>query len=177
MAPRAALAVSDLDQAATAIRARGGRLSWSRRIVLAALFAADGPVSAPDIAGGLGGRLTACDISSVYRNLRDLEALDVVRQVHIADGPALYAVEDGGQREYLFCERCERIQTIDTQRLDRVHAEIRQALNFRTRFTHFPLVGVCHQCAATTDVPDIDPVLSRRDAAPNQLLVSASQLQ
>lgn len=98
MAPRAALAVSDLDQAAAAIRARGGRLSWSRRIVLAALFAADGPVSAPDIASGLDGRLTACAVSSVYRNLRDLEALDVVRQVHIADGPALYAVEDGGEQ-------------------------------------------------------------------------------
>jgi len=175
MAPRAAPAFSSFDQAAAAIRARGGRLSWSRRIVLHALFAADGPVSAPDIASGLGGRLTVCNVSSVYRNLQDLEVLGVVRQVHIADGPALYALEDGRQREYLLCERCERVQIIDAQRLDRVHAEIRQALNFCTRFTHFPLVGLCHQCAAITDVQDVDP-FSRRDAAPNQPLVSASEL-
>jgi Fur family ferric uptake transcriptional regulator len=160
VAPRAALAVSDLDQAAAAIRARGGRLSWSRRIVLAALFAADGPVSAPDIASGLDGRLTACAVSSVYRNLRDLEALDVVRQVHIADGPALYAVEDGGEQAYVLCERCERVQTIDAQRLDCVHAEIRRALNFRTRFTHFPLVGLCHRCAASSDTHDGDHALA-----------------
>lgn len=78
--------------------------------MLTALFAAAEPVSAPDIADGLGGQLTVCDVSTVYRILLDLEQLGVVRQLHIADGPALYAPEDGGQRAYLLCEQCARLQ-------------------------------------------------------------------
>lgn len=57
LAPRRdPLVFEDVDDVAAAIRERGGRLSSARRVVLAALFAADGPVSAEYIADGLGGK-------------------------------------------------------------------------------------------------------------------------
>ena len=55
--------------ALASLRARGLRISSSRRTVVEALFAADGPVGAEQIASGLGGRLPASDLGSVYRNL------------------------------------------------------------------------------------------------------------
>jgi Fur family transcriptional regulator, ferric uptake regulator len=148
---RPPLAFDDLDGVIAAIRARGGRVSAARRIVLEALFAADGPVSAEYIADGLGGRVVSSDVSSVYRNLELLEELGVVRHVHVGHGPGLYALEGESRREYLVCERCDRVDTVDAERLDRVRAQIRKDFGYEAGFTHFPIVGLCADCAADAE--------------------------
>ena len=76
---------------------RGLRVSAARRLVLEALFAAERPVTAEEIAAGLDGRLPASDLASVYRNLETLEELGLVRHVHLGHGPGLYALA-GRQR-------------------------------------------------------------------------------
>src|SRR5438067_55866 len=54
-----------LAAAVEVMRARGLRLSAARRLVLEALLVADGPMSAEQIAQGIGGRV-ACSISQPY---------------------------------------------------------------------------------------------------------------
>lgn len=148
LAPRRApLSFGGLDDVAAAIRDAGGRLTSARRVVLAALFAADGPVSAEYLAAGLGGQMIGSDISSVYRNLERLEALGVVRHVHVGHGPGLYTLEDDTQHEYLVCERCDRVDSVDAARLDEVRAAIRESFGYQARFSHFPIVGLCARCA------------------------------
>jgi Fur family ferric uptake transcriptional regulator len=153
LAPRRTrLPFSDLDDVAAAIRDGGGRLSSSRRIVLAALFAADGPVSAEYIADGLGGQVMASDVSSVYRNLEHLEELGVVRHVHLGHGPGLYTLDNDTQREYLVCERCDRVDSVDAARLDPIRDAIQDAFGYQARFSHFPIVGLCAHCADSDDI-------------------------
>ena len=66
------LAPASVTSALGALRAGGLRISAARRLVLEALFAADGPVSADRLAGGLGGRLPGSDLAPLYRNLETL---------------------------------------------------------------------------------------------------------
>ena len=113
---RAPLILRDVDEAEDAVRAGGLRLTAARRAVLAALFAAEGPVSAEEIAAGLGGRVTATEISSVYRNLELLEQLGVVRHLHAGHGPGRYVLEAAGERGYLACESCGAIVTLEGPR-------------------------------------------------------------
>jgi Fur family ferric uptake transcriptional regulator len=103
-------------------------------------------VSAEFIAEGLGGRLTGADLTSVYRNLEYLEELGVVRHVHVGHGPGLYALERGEQ-EYLFCEHCERVDRVEASRLDPAREQIRKAFGYEASFSHFPVVGLCADCA------------------------------
>ena len=95
------LPFTDLDEAITALRQRGLRLSTPRRLVLEALFEAEGPVSAEHLSTRLG-----LDAGSVYRNLETLEAHGVVKHVHLGHGPGLHALVGPGEREYLYCDRC-----------------------------------------------------------------------
>ncbi|UTI65159.1 transcriptional repressor [Paraconexibacter antarcticus] len=44
------------------------------------------------------------DLSSVYRNLERLEALGVVRHVHLDHGPGLYTLQRDSDTDYLVCE-------------------------------------------------------------------------
>lgn len=148
LAPRRSpLAFESLEGVASAIREHGGRLSSSRRLVLEALFAAGGLVSAEHIAAGQDGRTTQMEVSSVYRNLQHLEELGVVHHVHVGHGPGLYVLESVNGREYLVCECCDRVDTLNSDRLDGVRREIRSETGFEARFSHFPIVGLCAACA------------------------------
>jgi Fur family ferric uptake transcriptional regulator len=151
-APRSdRLAFRDIGDVAAALRERGGRLTAARRHVLEALFAADGPVSAEYIAAGAGGH--ELDPASVYRNLEHLEDLGVVRHVHLGHGPGLYALISDGEREYLVCESCDRVTIVDAARLDAIRAGIRDEFGYHARFSHFPIHGLCEQCAAEQPPP------------------------
>ena len=112
--------------------------------MLEALFAADAPLPADAVAPGL-------DRASVYRALEYLEELGVVRHVHLGHSPGLYALTGGAEREYLTCERCHRITALEAERLDEVRDLIEAQFGYRARFSHFPIVGLCADCAAATD--------------------------
>ena len=136
-----------LDAAIDALRHRGLRLSSARRLVLEALFAGEGPVSAEQIADGLDGRLPRSDLASVYRNLETLEELGMVRHVHLGHRAGLYALAAAGDREYLACERCSAHRAVEPTVLDAARAALTEATGWSARFTHFPIVGLCPACS------------------------------
>lgn len=136
------LPFDDLDGAVRALRDRGLRLSTSRRLILKALFAAEQPMSAETLARDL-----ELELTSVYRNLETLERHGLIQHVHLGHGAGLYALVGRGEREYLYCERCRSVKALEPRELEDVKAEIEQRFGYRTRFTHFALVGVCPECA------------------------------
>jgi Fur family ferric uptake transcriptional regulator len=135
-----------LPEAVAALRARGLRVSVARRVVLEALYATDQPLSAEQIAEGFG-ELPASDLASVYRNLETLERLGLVQHVHLGHGAGRY-VRAGREREYLVCERCGANHAVPPEQLDAVRQAVERATGFRARFSHFPIVGLCRDCAA-----------------------------
>ncbi len=147
-ADTSALAGGSLSSAMARMRERGLRVSAARRLVLEALLAADGPMSAEQIAEGIGGRVPSSDIGSVYRNLQSLEDIGVVRHVHLGHGPGLHALSVTGEREYLTCERCADYRAVAPEELDVVRELIQSQFGYRASFIHFPIVGLCAACAA-----------------------------
>jgi Fur family transcriptional regulator, ferric uptake regulator len=137
-----------LDDAVALLRERGLRLSTSRRLVLEELFATDQPVTAEHITTRL--RL---DLTSVYRNLEVLEQQGLVRHVHLGHGPGLYALVARGEREYLYCERCQAVSAVPPEELAPVRDQIRERFGYEVRFTHFPLAGTCAACAVSPPQP------------------------
>jgi Fur family ferric uptake transcriptional regulator len=137
------LECANLADAVAALRERGLRLSTARRLVLEALFAADGPVSAEHIARRLGLELT-----SVYRNLETLERHGLVHHVHLAHGPGLYALRGRQEREYLYCEQCGAVRSLSPEELGPVRERVRERFGYEARFTHFAIVGRCPACLA-----------------------------
>ena len=144
---------ASLARAMALMRERGLRVSAARRLVLEALLAADGPMSAEQIAEGIGGRVPSSDLASVYRNLQALEDAGLVRHVHLGHGPGLHALAVSGELEYLTCERCGDYRAVAPAELDAVRDLVDRRFGYRARFTHFPIVGLCRSCAAATGAP------------------------
>jgi Fur family transcriptional regulator, ferric uptake regulator len=150
------VAVTDLEHAVGVLRKRGLRVSAARRVLLEALFAADGPLTAEQIAKGVVGRVPESDLTSVYRNLETLEELGVVRHMHLGHGPGLYELA-GSDREYLVCERCNSVRTVESREVETVRAAVKEATGFAARFDHFPLFGLCPDCQREVRSQDLRP--------------------
>jgi Fur family ferric uptake transcriptional regulator len=136
------LSFDTVQEAIDAVRSRGMRISTPRRLVLEALFAAPGPVSASQLSLDL-----QLDATSVYRNLEVLERHGLVRHVHLGHGAGLWALAGRQELEYLYCERCGEVTAVAVQALDPVREEIREQFGFHASFRHFAIVGVCASCA------------------------------
>lgn len=140
------VAASSVETAVSALRARGLRVSAARRLVIEALFAAERPITAEEIAAGLEGWLPASDLASVYRNLDTLEEIGLVRHFHLGHGAGRYALASARELEFVTCELCGAFAAVPPGRLDGVRDLIEQELGYRARFAHFPIVGTCGAC-------------------------------
>jgi Fur family ferric uptake transcriptional regulator len=140
-------APATLAAAMATVRSRGLRASSARRLVLAALFAADGPATAEQIASGLDGLTPSSDLGSVYRNLETLERLGVVRHVHAAHGPGQYTIARDDHEGFLACERCGEMRAGNPRALALIRHAVQKAFGYDASFVHFPIVGICPACA------------------------------
>ena len=141
------LAPASIPAAITTLRVRGLRVSAARRLVLEALFAADAPASAEQLADGVGGRVPRSDVASTYRNLETLEALGLVRHMHLGHGPGRYEPA-GRQDELAACERCGACAVLPRDTAAAIRSAVRDAVGFEPFFHHFPLAGLCPACAS-----------------------------
>ncbi|MDQ3729183.1 MAG: transcriptional repressor [Actinomycetota bacterium] len=144
--PAPAIVASDLDEAIALVREQGLRVSSARRLLLEALFDADGPRTADELAAGAGGA-AATDPASVYRNLERLEAIGLVRHVHLGHGPGLYALSGSLADGYVVCDGCGKRKAATSEQLERVRSTVREEFGFEAAFSHFPIVGLCSACA------------------------------
>jgi Fur family ferric uptake transcriptional regulator len=144
--PRAVAPVDapDPDSAAAVMRSSGLRVTTPRRLLLEALWAASTPLGAERLSELTGG----ADLASTYRNLEALERVGLVRHFHVGHGPGLYARASLAAREYMVCDACGGLQGVEPSELDEVRTLIRRDFGHEARFTHFPIAGLCRECAA-----------------------------
>jgi Fe2+ or Zn2+ uptake regulation protein len=140
------LAAGSIASAVDVLRARRLRVSAARRLVLEALFAAERPLTADEIAAGLEGWLPASDLASVYRNLDTLEEVGLVRHFHLGHGAGRYSLAAAGDLEFVTCEACGAFEAVAPSRLDRARELIARELGYQARFSHFPIAGLCAAC-------------------------------
>jgi Fur family transcriptional regulator, ferric uptake regulator len=76
-----------------------------------------------------------------------LEDLGLVRHMHLGHAPGLYTLAARAQDEYLVCDVCSRHVVLPPAGLQAARETIRRETGFEVRFTHFPLVGICPDCA------------------------------
>ena len=148
-----------LNSAIGLMRERGLHAAAARRLVIEALLAADGPMSAEQIAEGICRRVPRSDVGLVYRNLQALQEIGLIRHVHLGHGPGLHALAVAGEREYLTCARCGDYRALMTEGLDPVRALIERWFGYRASLIHFPIVGLCPSRA--TEARSSNPYLDQ----------------
>ena len=127
------------------LRSEGNRVTTSRRLLIGCLVEAKGHLTAEEIAEDLQRRAPDIHLSTIYRNLDELERLGVVSHSHLGHGPATYhlATKVHG---HLVCEDCG----VTIEAPDEIFAELAAAVLERHHFVidphHFAVLGRCQAC-------------------------------
>lgn len=128
------------------LRARGGRMTVQRRLVLEALARARHHTTAEEIARQVRARYPQIDPSTVYRNLEALEEVGAVTHTHI-DGRVTRWHRAGVERHgHLVCRSCGREDEVPLATLDPLARRLRAEHGFDADLAHSAILGTCARC-------------------------------
>ncbi|MGA2037152.1 MAG: transcriptional repressor [Acidimicrobiales bacterium] len=137
--------ISSVDEVLALVRARGGRATASRRMLLEVLFEAEGHLSAEELAGSVCARAPDVHISTIYRNLEELQRLGVVVHSHLGHGPATYQLA-ALAHAHLICEGCGATIEAPDELFRPLARTTRNKLGFTIDPHHFAILGRCESC-------------------------------
>ncbi|HLG92788.1 MAG TPA: Fur family transcriptional regulator [Acidimicrobiales bacterium] len=138
--------VSSVDDVLELLRARGGRATSPRRTLLEVLFEAEGHLSAEELAEAVQARAPDVHISTIYRNLEDLQRLGVVVHSHLGHGPATYQLAALAHAHFV-CEGCGALIEAPDDVFRGLARTTRARLGFLIDPRHFAIPGRCADCA------------------------------
>lgn len=132
------------------VRSKGGRATASRRILLEVLFEAPEHLTAEELTRAVQERAPDVHLSTVYRNLEELEELGVVAHTHLGHGPATYQLASLAHAHFL-CEHCGRSFEAPDELFAGLAVAARERLGFAIDPRHFAVLGRCRECSADPD--------------------------
>jgi Fur family ferric uptake transcriptional regulator len=144
--PKADPDVDPVEKVLERLRESGGRVTTSRRILLRCLFEKGPHRTAEELAAEVQSVAPDVHLSTIYRNLDELERLGVIVHAHLGHGPATYhlATETHG---HLVCEVCEgEMEAPEGFFRDLTEAAQRE-YGFVIDPRHFAVLGRCAACA------------------------------
>lgn len=134
-----------MDDVLALVRARGGRSTPSRRLLLEVLFDSKGHLSAEELAQAVQSRSPDVHLSTVYRNLDDLQRLGVVVHSHMGHGPSTYQLASMAHAHFV-CESCGTTFEAPDELFAELARAVRQSLGFSIDVHHFGMSGLCAPC-------------------------------
>jgi Fur family ferric uptake transcriptional regulator len=127
------------------LRSEGNRVTTSRRLLIRCLIDAKSHLTAEEIAEDLERRAPDIHLSTIYRNLDELERLGVVSHSHLGHGPATYHLSTK-VHGHLVCEDCGVTIEAPDEIFSQLALEIMEKHDFTIDIHHFAVLGRCGHC-------------------------------
>jgi Fur family ferric uptake transcriptional regulator len=115
-------------------------------LILRSLFASPRHRTAEDLAAEVQAEAPDVHLSTVHRNLEELERLGVVTHVHLGDGPATYHLAPTTHC-HLVCEERGAVLEVGDQLFSTLAAANLEEFGFTIDPHHFAMRGRCRDCS------------------------------
>jgi len=127
------------------LRAGGGRATPARRLLLGALFGNREHRSAEELAADVQARAPDVNLSTIYRNLEELERLGVIDSTRLGHGPATYHLASA-THGHLVCEACGSMTEVPDEMFQDLAATASTRYGFAIDPHRFAVTGRCASC-------------------------------
>ena len=135
-----------MEQVGERLRELGFRVTPQRALILAALIAGEGHVSAEDIYGQVRATFPHVNVSTVYRTLELFRDMGLVTQTDLGGGCVQYHYGDKGQHHHLVCQKCGRTVELEDGFLEPLRERLLNEHRFYANLMHFAIFGRCAEC-------------------------------
>ena len=137
--------VNTVEDVLALVREHGGRVTSSRRLLLGVLFDGPGHRTAEDIADEVQAQAPDVHLSTIYRNLDELEKLGVIVHSHLGHGPATYHLSAGAHCHFV-CEDCGFAVEAPDELFRGLSKNAKTQFGFDINPHHFAILGRCRNC-------------------------------
>ena len=137
--------VGSVEEVLELVRAQGGRATSARRVLVQVLFEHVGHLSAEMLAEAVQTKSPDVHVSTVYRNLEELERLGVVSHTHLGHGPATYHLA-ARRHGHLVCEGCGATVEVPVSLFDSLSRQAASRFGFDVDPGHSAVMGRCRSC-------------------------------
>jgi len=127
------------------VRKQGGRATPARRLLLQALFGSQEHRSAEELAAEVRSHAPDVHLSTVYRNLEELERLGVVDSTRMGEGPATYHLASAAHG-HLVCEKCGSMTEVPDDMFRALVRTAKAKYGFAINPHRFAVTGHCASC-------------------------------
>jgi len=141
-----------VDDVLAALKEQGGRVTSSRRLLLHVLFDQPGHWTAEELAEAVQAQAPDIHLSTIYRNLEDLERMGVIVHAHLGHGPATYHLAAGAHCHFV-CEECGDIFEAPDELLKSLSKSAQSRYGFEVNPHHFAILGRCRACLSQSEEP------------------------
>jgi Fur family transcriptional regulator, ferric uptake regulator len=137
-----------VDEVIDLLRAQGHRITTPRRLLIQCLVAAGGHRTADELAAEVQAQAPDVNLSTIYRNLDELERLGVIEHAHLGHGAATYhlATERHG---HLVCSDCDAVIEVPDALFRSLRREVASQHGFTIDPHHVAMHGRCAKCQLT----------------------------
>lgn len=132
----------------TRLRDSGGRITTARRLVVETLLESPHHQTAEELAAQVQARAPEVHMSTIYRNLDELEKQGVISHAHLGHGAAVYHLSDE-DHGHLVCSECGWVQEAPRAAFDGLARNLRREHGFELDTRHFAVQGLCEHCRAS----------------------------
>ena len=129
------------------LRQNAQRITGPRQLILEVLRRENHPLTARQIHKQLD-----CDLATVYRSLRMLEEMAMVKRFDFGDGTARFELlgqNDDGHHHHLVCRECSTVVEIDECFPESFEQRIARQHGFAGVSHRLEFFGLCPVCQAT----------------------------
>lgn len=130
------------------VRQHGGRATAAKRLLLRALFDSPGHRSADELATAVHAQVPEVNQTTIYRNLDELERLQIVDKTHLGHGPATYHLTTTAHG-HLLCGQCGTLTEVPGELFDALDQATRDRYGFTIQPRRFAAIGLCASCRPT----------------------------
>ncbi|HWD23836.1 MAG TPA: Fur family transcriptional regulator [Acidimicrobiales bacterium] len=134
------------DEIVEFLRAQGHRVTIPRRLLIRSLLEADDHRTVDELALDVQRQAPDVHISTIYRNLEELERLGVIVHSHLGHGASTYHLSTV-THGHLLCEECGKTIEIPQELFAPLVRRVRNEYQFAIDLHHFAMVGRCGECA------------------------------
>lgn len=127
------------------LRQKGQRVTTPRRLLITSLLQAGGHRSAEELAAEVQAQAPDVHISTIYRNLEELQRIGVIEHVHLGHGAATYHLA-GISHGHLVCSNCGAIREVPDGLFTSLAQDVDKRYGFEIDPHHFAMVGLCVTC-------------------------------
>lgn len=139
--------MTSLENIIGSLKAKGHRITISRRAIVEAFTASVGPVAAADIIAMLKKKRVATDKTTVYREIEFLTKEGILREVQFDERSKRYELASGEHTHHLICTNCKKVDdAVLDHDLDDVEKRLQKQKKFKVQHHSLEFYGLCGKC-------------------------------